>query len=175
MAGPGRSPPASGSPGSGLVTPPDMNLALLAQKGAPLVVLAGLLYFLARANPRQRVAVLLTWVLPGLGHWKIGRKDRALWFGGLIIGLFLLGLVLAKFLCVSPFDRHPIWAIAQAPGGFLVVLTWLATRGLYLTSDNPTYTVGCLYVGVACLLNLVAMCDAWDLTEAPAKKPEGAV
>jgi hypothetical protein len=144
-----------------------MNLALLAMKAAPLLILAGVLYFVYRANRAQRVAVFLTWVLPGLGHLWAGHRRRGLYLGGLVVGLFTTGLALSGFLCVSPFDRHPIWAIAQAPGGFLTILAWLATRSMHLSYDNPTYGVGCLYVGVACLLNLVLMCDLWDLLEAP--------
>jgi hypothetical protein len=151
-----------------------MNLALLATKIAPLLILAGIVYFFYRANPAQRKAVAWTWVLPGLGHFQSGFRKRGYYLGGLVIGLFLFGLVLSGFLCVSPLDRHPIWAIAQAPGGFLTILTWLATRSLHLASDNPTYGIGCLYVGVACLLNLVLMCDLWDLLEDPKAESEAA-
>ena len=36
--------------------------------------------------------------------------------------------------------------------------------------DNVFYPAGCLYVCVACLLNLVALCDVYDLTEPAAKR-----
>ena len=90
-------------------------------------------------------------------------------FGVQIFALFLAGLVLSDFRCVSPFDRHPIWGITQIPGGILTLVTAALTSGLTIQRDNAFYPAGCLYVSVACLLNLVALCDVYDLTE-PAQK-----
>jgi hypothetical protein len=116
--------------------------------------------------------VLLGWILPGLGHWIVGQKRRALFFAIQIIALFVLGLVLSDFRCISPLDRHPVWALTQIPGGALTLVTAVLTAGLDIERDNPLYQVGCLYVGVACLLNLVALCDLYDVTE-PRKKAAG--
>jgi hypothetical protein len=136
----------------------------------PLLYGVGALWFVAVSDRRQRLPVLLGWLVPGLGHWIIGEKKRALFFGIQIIVLFLAGLMLSDFRCVSPLDRHPIWALTQIPGGALFLLTALLTAGLDLYRDNPYYSVGCLYVGVACLLNLVALCDLYDLTEPESKR-----
>ncbi|HYC77243.1 MAG TPA: DUF6677 family protein, partial [Planctomycetota bacterium] len=102
--------------------------------------------------------------------WKIGRCDRALFFGAPIVAVFLAGLAMSDFRCVSPFDRHPIWALIQIPGGGLTIVSAVATWGLRLRGESELlYPVGCLYVAVACLLNLVALCDLYDLTE-PAER-----
>ena len=139
---------------------------------APIVLVAGVVYLVARSNPRQRIAVGLGFAFPGAGHFYIGRKDRALAFAGIIVPLFLIGLILANFRCVSPFDRHPVWGLAQIPGGLMSGLTWLATSTLKIETENAYYNIGCLYAGTACLLNILALCDVWDLTGGPGKKVE---
>jgi hypothetical protein len=138
----------------------------------PLLFAVGALYFFAVSDRSQRLPMLLAWLVPGLGHWKVGRKARGLFFGVQLTALFVVGLLLSDFRCVSPFDRHPIWALTQIPGGLLTLVTAALTSSLDITHDNPTYSAGCLYVAVACLLNLVAMCDLYDLTEPEAKRAE---
>jgi hypothetical protein len=136
----------------------------------PLLYAVGAIYFMAVSDKGQRKPVLLGWLVPGLGHWVIGQKSRGLFFGIQICALFLAGLVLSDFRCVSPFDRHPIWGITQIPGGVLTLVSAVATSGLMIQRDNLFYPAGCLYVSVACLLNLVALCDVYDLTEPAAKR-----
>jgi hypothetical protein len=71
-----------------------------------------------------------------------------------------VGLLLGKFAIISPFDRHPIWGIAQIPGGLMSDFGWLIAGKAEV---NSLYNIACLYAGSACLLNIVALCDAWDL------------
>jgi hypothetical protein len=146
-----------------------VELQKLIAWAGPLLYVAGAIWFVIVSDRSQRKPVLLGWLVPGLGHWSIGQRHRGLFFGVQIVVLFVAGLLLSDFRCVSPFDRHPIWALTQIPGGLLTLLTAVLTSGLHIVRDNPTYAVGCLYVGVACLLNLVALCDLYDLTE-PEKK-----
>ena len=149
-----------------------MELQKLVVWAGPLLFVAGALYFLAVSDRNQRLPILLGWLVPGLGHWKAGLRTRGLFFGIPLVTLFLVGLVLSDFRCVSPFDRHPIWALTQIPGGALTIVTAALTSALKIVSDNPYYQAGCLYVAVACLLNLVALCDLYDMTEPEAKKAE---
>ena len=139
-----------------------MDLVKLLFTLFPVALVAGVVYFIAKSNRRQRIAVALTLVFPGLGHFWLGHRPRAYVFAVVIVPLFLAGMVLADFRNVSP-DRHPIWALAQIPGGLLSVIAWIATRTLHLARDNPYYPIGCLYTGAACLLNVVTSCDVWDL------------
>jgi Family of unknown function (DUF6677) len=147
-----------------------VELQKLIAWAGPLLYLAGALWFVAVSDKSQRKPVLLGWLVPGLGHWVIGQRARGIFFGAQIVGLFVVGLLLSDFRCVSPFDRHPIWALTQIPGGLLTIVTTLLTWPLKITRDVSTYQAGCLYVSVACLLNLVALCDLYDLTEPEKKK-----
>lgn len=143
----------------------DRSLGQVVIEFMPVFIAGALALFIHFSNPRQRLGVALTFIAPGVGHWFLGHRSRALFFAGLIVPTFLLGMALAGFTNVSPFDRHPIWGIAQLPGGLLSVAAWLATSPLKISADNPYYQVGCLFTGSACLLNILVMCDIWDLEE----------
>jgi hypothetical protein len=146
-----------------------MELQKLVLWAAPLAYVFGVAYFFRIAAPAQRRPCLLGWLLPGLGHWVVGRRDRAVFFGVQILGLFLAGLVLSDFRCISPLDRHPVWAVIQVPCGGPMLLVAALTAKLQIAGDSVTYSTGCLYTAVACLLNVVALCDLYDLTE-PAER-----
>ncbi|MEZ6195023.1 MAG: DUF6677 family protein [Planctomycetota bacterium] len=144
-----------------------MNVGLVL--GVVTVALVGI--FATTASPRQRNGVVLAWLFPGLGHFYLGERKRGLVLGGMIVATFLVGMILADFRNISPFDRHPTWGIAHAFGGLMSGLAALLTKGLLISRENPFYNVGCLYSGVATLLNILAMVDVWDLAGAKAKEP----
>lgn len=131
----------------------------------PVLIVAAVAYFVWKSNRRQRIGVLLGWLFPGAGHWYLGHKDRAKFFAGLLVPTFIVGMIIAGFVNVSPTERHPIWGLAQLPGGLLTLVAWLSTMSLKVTSQNDYFLIGCLYTGSACLLNLIALCDVWDLGE----------
>ncbi|MAE96257.1 MAG: hypothetical protein CL910_16515 [Deltaproteobacteria bacterium] len=147
-----------------------MILGELLLNFVPIALIGGLAYFVYKSNRQQRFAVLLAWAFPGAGHWWLGHRARAKYFAAFLVPMFLVGMILAGFLNISPFDRHPIWGLAQLPGGLLTLVGWLATTGLEQTTKNDFYYIGCLYSGSACLLNLLAMCDVWDLAESPEQR-----
>lgn len=131
----------------------------------PYIAALAILAIVLRSKPKQRIALGLAFALPGLGHYWLGERRRGLAFAALIVPTFFVGLILSEFASVSPFDRHPLWGLAQIPGGLLTLLTWLATLGQRIDQYDSIYQVGSLYVGSACLLNILAMCDAWDLAD----------
>lgn len=130
---------------------------------APFAVAAALLWLVVSSSPLQRKALLLAWLVPGLGHLVVGRRDRALCFAALLIPTFIAGLCLGSFATVSPFDRHPVWGLAQIPGGLLTLITALTTQGVRIPVEDTVYATGTLYTGAACLLNILALCDVYDL------------
>lgn len=135
-----------------------------------LAYLCGVVAFLRIADKSQIKPCVLGWLVPGLGHWIVGRRDRALYFGLPIFGLLIAGLALSDFRCVSPFDRHPIWALVQIPAGGPFLLATAATAGLRIESDSALYPVGCVYFAVGCLLNIVALGDVYDVTEPQSRR-----
>lgn len=140
-----------------------MAIGKFALQFGPLLAVLGVFFIIYRSAPRQRIALGLAWAFPGAGHFWLGERQRGLLFSGSLVGVFLVGLLLSEFGGVSPFDRHELWGLAQIPGGMLTVLTWLATMGVVVDSYDGVYQIGSLYIGTACLLNILAMCDAWDI------------
>lgn len=63
------------------------------------------------------LAIALAWVVPGLGHWVLGERSRALLFGITIHGLFAMGLLLAGLRAINPPDQA-IWSYTQWATGW---------------------------------------------------------
>jgi hypothetical protein len=107
---------------------------------------------------RTVLGLLGAWVLPGLGHWIIGRRSKAILFFATITTCFVLGVILAHGRNLS-YERDAVYFLAYMFNAGETGLGWLLTGGLELTHEIPYLQLGFLYTGVACLLNLVAMMD----------------
>lgn len=141
--------------------------------GAISVGVFGLARFMGTASPRERKAVILAWLFPGLGHLAIGHRPRGLVLGGLVFATFLTGMILADFCNISPFDRHRIWGLCHAFGGAMSGVAAILTRNRMITHDNPLYPYGCLYSGVATLLNLLLILDVSDIVQREERQAAG--
>ena len=119
------------------------------------------------AGRNAAVAAALAWILPGLGHFYLGRRKTALVFAAIVTVTFLLGLSFEGRLYT--IDRtQPLSILATFAVAGAGVLN-LAARFL---SDNPsgtilapTYEYGCAYLLTAGLMNLLLMLDAWDIAK----------
>ncbi len=104
--------------------------------------------------------VLLAWLVPGLGHLRLGRVWPAVFIAAAIIPLYVGGMELAGWENVS-IDRHPWYFIPQAFSGLPTAVAALLTADVKLDRPFPHQSVGELYTAVAGLLNLVAIADCW--------------
>lgn len=112
--------------------------------------------------PRILSGLGLGLVLPGLGHVLYGRKDKALYFGGLVLGVFVVGLWLGDWRVMST-QRFPLYLLAQCWLGLPVVAALSLTSTLRITTDIPYLDAGLLYTCVAGLLNLVVLVDLYEI------------
>jgi len=112
---------------------------------------------LARRSPL--VAAILGWAFPGLGQLYAGRPLKALIMLGTICGLFYWGLALTGFTCVDPYT-YGLEFVAHAWIGGPTAWAYWSSREIVLADPMPYLEVGRLYVAVAGLLNIVAICDA---------------
>ncbi len=119
----------------------------------------------AGGEPRRRaVAVLLAWLVPGLGHFYLGWRRRAALHGGVVVFMFVLGLVLQGGL------SHP------QPGSYLSLLATIADLGagaLYFVADwsgwavgrvgAATHEIGNTFHWSAGVMNMLLVLDAHDI------------
>ena len=104
------------------------------------------------------LGILLAWFVPGLGHWIIGRRGKAILFFTTITLTFLVGVLMAEGRNLS-YERDGFYFLAYMFNAGETLVGWVATRHLELTHHVRYLQLGFLYTAVACLLNLVAMMD----------------
>jgi len=107
---------------------------------------------------RTAAGVLLAWAVPGLGHWIIGRRGKALLYFAVITATFLLGVLLAEGRNLD-YERDKIYFLAYVFNLGETLLAWFLSQGLVRDHAIPYLQVGFLYTAVTGLLNLVAMMD----------------
>ena len=117
-----------------------------------------------RENPRVVPACLFAWLLPGAGHFYLGRRGKGLVFFGAILALFLLGVAMDSRLQLYLGFEDPLallFSLAQTAIG----APYFAARALgYEAGDirSVTYEYGNTFTAVAGLLNILVILDALD-------------
>lgn len=118
------------------------------------------------------------WVIPGLGHWILGKRKRAVVFGVVIFCAFVTGVLLDGELG-TPKPNNPFsWLAAFACFGngilYIVRLVWLNGFGELLASipfglqggGSPSaagFAYGNTFLYTAGLMNLLTVLDVSDI------------
>lgn len=109
-------------------------------------------------------AVFLTWLVPGLGHVFQGRRARGVMVFATLVGLMVLGTVLAEGSNLSR-ERHYYYWGGQFLGG-LPALVMEALHGHTRVTGAIAYAeAGLVMAAVAGLLNVLAMLDVYGYGE----------
>jgi len=126
----------------------------------------------ARSAP---VAAMLAWLLPGLGHWWIGERHRAVILFTATTATFWAGVAVGGVRStVTPKDNG-LWIAAQLCMGpqALAALYWGKSLAPKRKGEPdpykapwPSSDIGVVYAGVAGLLNLLVILDALARVEA---------
>jgi len=107
---------------------------------------------------RAAIGFVAAWLLPGAGHWLIGRRKKAVLYFATITATFLVGIALAQGRNFN-YEQDSVYFLAYMFSGIESGLAWLLTSGLERNDPIRFYQLGFLYSAVACLLNVVAMMD----------------
>ena len=120
---------------------------------------------MAASPARAWTAVLLAWIFPGLGHFFLGRRRRALLYAAIVTVTFLAGLSFHGRLD-TPEPGAPLTYLAT----FASLGSGLLNIAARLLVGNPrgavlsvTYEYGCTFLRTAGLMNLLLMLDAYDI------------
>jgi len=115
----------------------------------------------APAKKNAGIALILAWVVPGLGHFYLGRRGKAVIFLVLIVGAFVYGMWLGDFNNVNP-ARYGKAFIAEILAGAPAAAGLVIARFQTATVDEgpQIFDVSFVYICVAGLLNLLVIVDA---------------
>lgn len=102
--------------------------------------------------------VILAWLIPGAGHFAIGRRWPGIFVAAAILPLFFGGMALAGFVNVNP-GLHPWMFGAQVFAGGPSLAAAALTTDTVISRFHPYQSAGELYTAIAGLLNLVAIAD----------------
>ena len=115
---------------------------------------------------RAFLSMLFAYLVPGAGHFYLGRRARAAAHAGIIIVLFHLGLSIDGTL----------YTLAESHGSLLRVLASFGSMGsgvLYFIANalgpygdvkSSTFEYGTTFTLSAGLMNLLLVLDCWDIT-----------
>ncbi len=112
----------------------------------------------------QWLAALLAWLVPGAGHFFLGRRRRALAFLALVAVSLAIGCALAGNL-YRPLPNQPLTLLATL-GCMGMGLPYFALRyllGYAGDVTSPGYEYGTAFILTAGLMNLLLVLDAWDV------------
>lgn len=117
--------------------------------------------------PRRSAAVAmgLAWLVPGLGHFYLGRRRTAVAVLLLVAATFVAGLSFQGRL-YSIEDGQPLTILATFAvygAGLLNLAARALAENPAGTILSPTYEYGCAYLLTAGLMNLLLVLDAHDL------------
>ena len=119
------------------------------------------------------------WLVPGAGHFLQGRWARGLVIGGVICGMFAIGLLFGGHLFGIGGQEEGTNSLLQLPPmianlgtGILYLICWVSNSGFSDAAEyarKATFEYGNTFLLVAGLLNYLAMLDAFDI--AAGRKP----
>ena len=111
------------------------------------------------------VAMILAWLVPGLGHFYLGRRRTAIAFAVIIALTFLSGLSFQGRLYTIE-DGQPLTILATFAvygAGLLNLVARALLENPGGTILAPTFEYGCAYLLTAGLMNLLLVLDAHDI------------
>lgn len=114
-------------------------------------------------NQRTLTAVILAFLVPGAGHFYLGRRGRALAFFGIVIFLFLIGLAVdGKLYTMEP--GKPLTFLATIASMGLGLPYFIArAAGPFGDVMSITYEYGTAFALTAGLMNMLLVLDSFDI------------
>jgi hypothetical protein len=123
---------------------------------------------------RKTAATIAAWLVPGAGHFILGRAGRGLLFFVTITGSFILGLAIYGRLFwpiapnpetgVSSFDFiSALWFFSQLGSGLCYFVANALGFGTHPNPAAATFEYGNTLTFLAGLLNYLVIHDAYDI------------
>ena len=111
------------------------------------------------------------WLIPGGGHFLLGRWQRGVLLGGAVLLMFIVGLLFKGHLYSFGGGDEGASGLLQIPPtvanlgtGVLYLVCWMLNFGFMEQAKEATYEYGNVFLWVAGLLNYLNMLDAFDIS-----------
>jgi Family of unknown function (DUF6677) len=120
----------------------------------------------SKAETSQRAAMkaLAAWLVPGLGHFLLGRRARALLFAVIVLAAVVIGASLDGRLC-NFTSGEPLTNLCTLASMGMGIPYFVLRFGLHYGGEvlSPGYEYGFAFLLTAGLMNLLLVLDAWDI------------
>ncbi len=105
---------------------------------------------------------MAAWALPGLGHWLLGHRTRAIILFVTILATYWVGVLIGGVRYTVDPAGNTLWFIAQLGVGPQAIALWLATARQLVAPAVPwpDSDIAVIYAGIAGLLNMLVILDA---------------
>ena len=110
------------------------------------------------------LAVVLAWLVPGLGHLALRKRGRAIVFAVLVLGSAALGCYLRGKLFV-PVTGQPLSTLGTI-GSMAMGIPYFLLRFVFDYQSDiraASYEYGGAFLLTAGLMNFLVVLDAWDV------------
>lgn len=111
------------------------------------------------------IAMMLAFVVPGAGHFYLGRRRRAAIFFAIVILMFVVGLGIDGKIYIAKAGNilTLLATLASMGSGILYFLARLT--GPWGDIASITYEYGTAFTLTAGLMNLLLVLDSYDIAE----------
>jgi hypothetical protein len=114
---------------------------------------------------RTIASMILAWLVPGAGHFVLGRRGRAAAFFAIVVLLFLIGLAIDGGLYTVATSRGSKLKLLASYASMGSGLLYFIARGMAAPGNvvSATFEYGSTFTLTAGLMNLLLVLDCWDL------------
>lgn len=159
----------------------DLGMVLTAASGVLNVILVAKANFDARTGHLERsskvidpgAAAALTWLVPGLGHWMQGRKNRGIAVFVMLVGLFVGACFLAEGANLDR-ERHFYYWAGQYLLGLPAIIAEFIHGHARVRGEIPYVDAGIVLGCVAGMLNVLVILDVFGWSENASTQEEPA-
>lgn len=115
-------------------------------------------------GPKEVAAGILAWVLPGAGHFLLGKRARAIAFGAIVLTCAMIGCYLQGRLDLF-IEDDPLSKIATlaSAGSGVVYFALRYLLGYEGSIVAPGFEYGTTFLRTAGVLNLLLVLDVLDI------------
>lgn len=109
------------------------------------------------------LTLFLTWLFPGLGHWILGSRRRALLYGSVILVSLAAGMAMHGRLYGPVRGDFISWLATAANAGLGLLYPLCKLAGYDGSVDHPLSEYGTIFILSAGLMNWLLLLETEEL------------